>query len=125
MSQDIEMPPLRIMSKKIEASCYNQARLSMLRLGKPLRVELPNHLGLEIILDDKYWMCVDSANDDQPIMTWSDFDTSMHNTALHEGVPCELHLYHTHASLIMGSALDALDQALTEMLSASKITPSS
>lgn len=88
----------------------------MLRLGKPLRVDLPDHRGLDVILDNECWLCVDSAHDDQLIMMWCDFDTTKHNAALHEDVPCALHLYHTHASLIMGSALDALDQSLTEKL---------
>ena len=110
--------PLRIMPKNIEAVCYNHARLAMLRLGKPLHVELPDHRGLEIILDNESWLCVDSNQDDQPIMMWCEFDTSEHNSALHEDVPCLLHLYHTQAGLIMGSALDALDESLTEMLSA-------
>jgi len=117
--------PLRIMPKNIEAVCYNHARLAMLRLGKPLRVELPDHRGLEIILDKESWLCVDSNQDDQPIMMWCEFDTSEHNSALHEDVPCLLHLYHTQAGLIMGSALEALDQSLTEKLSALKNKSSS
>lgn len=59
---------------------------------------------------------MDSTNDDQPIMVWLDFDTHLHNQALHEPVPCQLRLYHSHAGLVMGSALDALDESLTEKL---------
>lgn len=117
--------PLRIMPKTIEASCYNQVRLALRRLGTPCRVELPDHRGLEIILKNDNWLCVDGAREDQPIMMWCDFDTSKHNSALYEDVPCSLHLYHTHAALIMGSALDALDQSLTEKLTASKSQSSS
>lgn len=113
---DYDISPLRIMSKDIEAVCYNHARLAMLRLGKPLRVDLPDHRGLEIILDNENWLCVDSTRDDQPIMMWCDFDTIDRNSALHEDVPCVLHLYHAHAGLIMGTALDALHQVLTEKL---------
>jgi hypothetical protein len=114
--------PLRIMPKTIEAACYNQVRLALLRLGNPLRVALPGHRGLEIILEDSHWVCVNSAFDDQPIMAWLDFDTRKHNKALHEPVPCQLHLYHMHAGLIMGSALDALEQSLIEQL-ADRPTP--
>ncbi len=108
--------PLRNLPKTIEASCYNHVRLALLRLGKPLRVELPEHRGLEVILNNDYWRCVDSTHDDQLIMVWCEFDTHKHNAALFEDVPCQLQLYHTHAGLIMGSALEALDQALTEKL---------
>jgi hypothetical protein len=109
--------PLRVMPKTIEAACYNHVRLALRRLGKPLRVDLPDHRGLEIILNDRVWLCIDSTHDDQPVMAWLDFDTRRHNAALHEPVPCQLRLYHMHAGLVMGSALDALDRSLTEKLS--------
>ena len=117
--------PLRSMPKNIEAACYNHVRLAMHRLGKPLRVELPDHRGLDVILDNDCWLCVDRMQGDQLIMMWCEFDTRKHNSALFEDVPCVLHLYHTHAGLIMGSALDALDQSLTEKLASQKIPPCS
>ena len=110
MAQDpIGRVPLRIFPKMIEASCYNHVRLALRRLGNPLRVELPDHRGLHIILNDQLWLCIDNICNDQPVMAWLDFDTRKHNTALHEPVPCQLRLYHMHAGLVMGSALDALD----------------
>ena len=109
----VNLRPLRVIPKTIEAACYNQVRLALLRLGNPLRVPLPEHRGLEIILENHYWLCVDSALEDQPIMAWLDFDTRRHNQALYEPVSCELRLYHTHAGLIMGSALDAMEQSLS------------
>jgi hypothetical protein len=114
--------PLRVMPKTIEATCYNHVRLALRRLGNPLRVDLPEHRGLEIILYDNQWVCVDSTRDDQPVMAWIDFDTRRHRDALYEPVPCKLRLYHMHAGLVMGSALDALDQFLTLKL-ASQVTP--
>ena len=117
MDLDIDnIRPLRIMPKTIEATCYNHVRLALRRLGNPLRVELPDHRGLEIILNSHHWLCVDSIKDDQPIMAWLDFDTRNLNRALHEPVSCKLRLYHMHAGLVMGSALDALDQSLAEKL---------
>ena len=110
------LTPIHVMPKIIEAACYNQIRLAQLRIANPLRIELPNHRGLEIILHDKYWLCVDSIQNDQPIMAWCNFDTHRRNTGLHEPIPCKLRFYHTHASLIMGSALDGLNQILTEKL---------
>ena len=110
--------PLRIMHKTIDAVCYNHVRLALLRLGNPFRVELPDHRNLEIILYNNYWLCVDRAHDDQPIMAWLDFDTRRHNQALHKPVPCQLRLFHIHAGLVMGSALDSLDQSLAEKLAA-------
>jgi len=108
--------PLRLMEKTIEADYYNHVRLALMRISNPLRVALPGHRGLEIILHDSYWFCIDSLNDDQPIMAWCDFDTSNHNKALHHPVTCRLCLYHMHAGLIMGSALEGLDQILVQKL---------
>ncbi len=107
---------LRVMPKVIEAAHYNQVRLALLRLGNPLRAALPDHRGLEMILDNRQWLCVDSNFEDLPIMAWADFDTREHNRAIHATVPCQLHLYHMHAGLVMGSALDALSRALAEQL---------
>lgn len=110
---------LRTMPKSIEASIYNHARLALRRLGSPLRVAVPGHRGLEIILDDYIWLCVDANADDQPVMAWLDFE-SQHRDNLHEPVSCTLELYHRFAGLVMGSTLDSLDEALTERLSASR-----
>ena len=108
--------PLRLMEKTIEAYYYNHVRLALMRIANPLRVALPGHRGLEIILHDSYWFCIDSLRDDQPVMAWCDFDTSNHNKDLNRPVTCHLCLYHIHAGLIMGSALEALDRTLVEKL---------
>lgn len=60
--------PLRIFPKKIEAACYNRGRLALLRLGDPLRVPLPLHRGLVVILNSAIWLCVDSFADNQPVV---------------------------------------------------------
>ncbi|HEY9050410.1 MAG TPA: hypothetical protein VIQ03_02630 [Gammaproteobacteria bacterium] len=109
--------PLRVISKIIESTCYNHVRLALHRIDNPLRIKLPGHRGLDIILNNRNWLCVDSIHDDQLIMAWGDFDTRNHNKALHEAVPCKLRLYHINAGLVMGSALDALDKTLAEKLS--------
>ena len=110
-----DMNPLRVMPKTIEAGCYNQVRLALLRIANPLRVELPDHRALEVILSKKHWLCVDSSQDDQRILMWSEFDTRKHNNALYEDVPCNLYLYHMHAGLVMGTALEALCDALNHI----------
>ena len=106
---------LRTMPKSIEASIYNYVRLALRRRGSPLRVAVPCHRGLEIILDDRAWLCVDANADDQPVMAWLDF-ASRHRDNLHEPVACTLELYHRCAGLVMGSALDSLGGALAETL---------
>lgn len=110
-----EYRPLRTMPKSIAASTYNHVRLALLRLGRPLRVELPRHRGLEIILDDDVWLCVDTGADDQPVLAWLEFSGRGRDN-LHEPVTCNLELYHRCAGLVMGTALDALDEAVAARL---------
>ena len=106
---------LRNMPKTIEAVVYNHVRLALRRLGSPLRVEVPGHRGLEIILDNHEWLCVDANAEDQPVMAWVDF-ASHGRDNLQAPVSCTLELYHRCAGLVMGSALDSLNDALDEML---------
>lgn len=117
---DLEGPekksPLRVLSKTIKAADFNRVRLALRRLGRPLRVPLASHRGLEIILDDQTWLCVDSFHNDLLILAWRSFETTG-RYGLHEDVRCELCFYHMHAGLIMGSAIEQLGQALTQRLS--------
>jgi hypothetical protein len=106
---------LRSLPKTIEAAVYNHVRLALRRLGSPLRVAVPGHRGLEIILDNHRWLCVDANAEDQPVMAWVDF-ASHGRDDLQAPVACTLELYHRFAGLVMGSALDSLDAALNERL---------
>lgn len=108
--------PLRTLPKVIEASCFNHVRLALNRLGKPLRLTLPGHRGLDMILDDHLWLVVDGDHGDLPVLSFSGFKTSERD-GLHQPVACELRLYHAHAGLVMGTTLEKMDQALTERLS--------
>lgn len=103
--------PLRALPKIIEATCYNRVRLALARRGRPLRVALPGHRGLEMILDDRFWLCVDSLHNDQPILGWHKFEITG-RSELHAPVRCQLCFYHVQAGLVMGSVLNALHQVL-------------
>lgn len=107
--------PWRIFPKTIDASCYNRGRLAVLRLGDPYRITLQQHRGLDVILSKEIWLCVDSNLDDQPILAWRKFQISA-RLNLHLPISCELCLYHSCAGLIMGSALDDLDQELGKFM---------
>lgn len=108
-------PPLRVMPKTIPATCYNRVRLALIRLGKPLRIDLPRHRGLEMVLADDAWRCVDSLSEDQLILAWRAFASGGRDN-LTEPVACELFLYHHCAGLVMGSALSAMEEALDARL---------
>jgi hypothetical protein len=95
-----EVPVLKTLRCRLEASQYNPLRLALLRLGSPLRVELPKLRHLDLVLIDDLWVCVDRMLSDLPIAAWSEFDrTSRH--ALDEPVPCTLRVYHVHAYAVI------------------------
>ena len=113
-----DLQPLRVMPKRVSAGCYNHVRLALLRLGKPLRVALAQHPGLEMELHDDIWWCLDSFANDQPIMAWQAF--AVHGRSdLTESVACELMLYHYCAGLVMGTVPNDLEQVLE-----TRLTPS-
>jgi len=116
MTQNVELLPLRIMPKVIEAATFNLARLVLLRVANPLRVSLTDHRCLDIILSQKQWLCVDACREDQPVLAWREFDM-LHRDALHQPINCKLYLYHMHAGLVMGTARDSLVQVLNDLLS--------
>lgn len=113
--RSIDMEPLRTLPKTIEAAYFNRARLALIRVGNPLRLTLPGLRGLEAIVSDDNWLVLDSQGSGNPVLAWCDFEAASRN-ALHKPVRCQLKLYHIHAGLIMGPALEALQSALQEIL---------
>jgi hypothetical protein len=114
MGRGFERTPLRTFPKRIEAACYNHARLALNRWGEPLRLALPRHRGLDAILVRDRWLCVE-AGDDIPMLAWCGF-CARGRSSLHTPVECRLELYHIRAGLIMGTALDALNEGLRARL---------
>lgn len=109
-----DLKPLRSLPKTVEARYYNRVRLALKRLGKPLEVELDGELRQTgMILTDHEWLCVDRARDDLPLVAWTDFAIKERD-ALHAPVRCTLHLYHSHAGLLIGRVLPCLDRILQQ-----------
>lgn len=108
------LPPLRTLPKTIEAVCYNRVRLALCRFGRPLRVEL-GRPALVVVLDDGCWLGLAAWDERFPMLAWTDFETRG-RSALHLPVMCRLHLYHIHAGLMMGPAVEALSAQLAERL---------
>lgn len=108
-----DYPALRVMQKTITASDYNRIRLGLSREKLPWRIELKKFRCLYCVLDETAWVCIDECQDDLPILAWRDFNVSQRDS-LESPVTCRLFLFHTHAGLIMGSALEALVEAIEE-----------
>jgi hypothetical protein len=115
MTEEFDLPPLRILPKNIEASTFNSVRLALKRGANPLRMSLVGHRGLDVVLHDDRWWCVDTVHGDVPILVWRDF-AAQRRAALHRPIECRLYLYHLHAGLIMGTALEHLADMLTALL---------
>lgn len=101
--------------KVIPAEDYNRVHLTLLRISNPLRIELQGMRCLEMILNNQYWLCIDSCMNDSPVMAWTNFEF-VDRSALHTPVNCELRLYHLHAGLVMGEVLEALGYTLSDKL---------
>jgi len=99
-----DIPILKSVPTYIESRHYNRIRIGIDRLGPPLRVELLNLRGLDLVADNEAWVCVDRTMNDLPILAWTDFEVSK-RTSLIEAVGCRLNFYHSHADLICGSVL--------------------
>jgi len=106
-----ELTVLRVLPTHIDASCYNDARLALLRLGSPLRLQLPGLRGIDFILAPQRWQCVDSLHGDLVVFAYSEFARA-ESTALHLPVACRLQIYHIHAGTLLRTALDGLAAAL-------------
>jgi hypothetical protein len=73
---------------------------------------------LILLLDEDLWAGMAPWDEELPLLAWSDFDTR--RSGLDQPVACRLHLYHAHAGLLMGVALDALDAGLKARLDAQR-----
>lgn len=112
-----ELTPLRVWPKTISAAHYNCVRLALKRLGCPLRHELQRP-ALILLLDEDLWAGMAPWDEELPLLAWTEFDT--HRSGLDQPVACRLHLYHAHAGLLMGMALEALNAGLKVRLDAQR-----
>ena len=110
-----DIPKLRTISTEIESNRFNQVRLGLLRLGGPIRMRLPGLRGMDVIIDNQAWVCVDRTLYDLPVLAWTDFK-NLHRSGIHEPVQCLLHYYHVHADLITETVLATIVSVLAERM---------
>jgi len=110
-----DVPVIKISPVTIAAPVYNRLRLATLRLDNPLRVALSGLKGMDFLIDDVSWICVDRTLYDLPILAWTDFQTSG-RAGLHESIDCQLHYYHIHANVIAETVLNTVDAIIQERL---------
>lgn len=112
--QPYDISPLQTLRKKLEARCYNDVRLAFRRVGNPLVLypeELPT---MELILEPRSWLCLDARNSGMPVLEWTGFRDR--GRGLHQAVPCLLHCYHPHATMLISKVLHSLRRELDYLL---------
>ncbi len=110
-----DVPVIKISPVTISAPVYNRLRLAALRLENPLRIALSSLKGMDFLIDDSSWICVDRTLYDLPILAWTNFKTSG-RAGLHEPVDCQLHYYHIHANVIAETVLNSVEVIIEERL---------
>lgn len=109
------MPELARRADAVPARLYNRWRLARLRVGLPLRFDLPGLRGLRLLVGEKSWVCFDPQLADLPILAWTDF-AAQGRSSLTEPVRCELRYYHFGASMVRAKVLALMEQMLDERI---------
>lgn len=113
-----DIQPIRTFSKFIDAADFNTVNLALLRIGEPLTFPLKRLPLIEVSLSKRRWLCAQGSGQHIQLLAWTDFECT--DRGLHEPVACNLHLYHVHAGLIMGKALQDLIAIVNAMLQQQK-----
>jgi hypothetical protein len=114
---DLDLPFIAHYRDEVPARLYNLWRLARSRLGLPLRLELPGLKGLELVLDDRSWVCRDPVLNDFPVVAWTGFEAAG-RSALDAPVACELRYYHMGGSKVRGRVLELMGEILEQRLAA-------
>lgn len=108
-----DIPKLKTEPSAIDGGRYNQICIGLLHAGGPLRIELPGLRGMDIIIDEAAWVCVDRTLYDLPVLAWTDFNKSSRES-LHAPIKCLLHYYHIHAELIKDTVLNTVIKEISK-----------
>lgn len=107
------IPALHSETSSVDAPIYNRIRLGLLRADLPLRLPLTGLRGMDMVLDQHTWVCLDRTFYDLPVLAWTDFEPTA-RTGLQDPVSCRIHYYHVHADFIVHSVLSTTVHALRE-----------
>jgi hypothetical protein len=112
-----DMPILSQRADHIDAAAFNVWRRARNRWGSPLRLDGLGLKQMELILSDRYWVCVDTFQHDCPVLAWVDIEDS-HRDSLHQPIQCKLNYYHFAASALREPVLQAMQDAMNQRLKA-------
>lgn len=80
-----------------------------------IRFPLPGLVPMEIVLEERLWVCVDPTLHDAPMLAWLRFEDAG-RSALDAPVPCTVLQYHFGASRIREPALAEIAHELETRL---------
>jgi len=123
VDMDARLADMPIMAQRpdhLEAQVFNIWRRARNRWGSPMRLDGLGLKQMEMILSDRYWVCVDAFQHDCPILAWVDIEDSGRDS-LHKPIPCKLNYYHFAASALRGRLLEAMQDTLNHRLKDERI----
>jgi hypothetical protein len=115
VSRVSDVPVYEQRDDAVEAKLYNLWRRAKLHFGMPLRLEFDEMPGVALILDEDEWACVNTRQNDLPLLAWVGFE-GRGRDALHKPVACKLNYYHYAASRYRGKVLTLMAAALEKKL---------
>lgn len=118
VDMDARLADMPIMAQRddvLEAEIFNVWRRARLRWGTRIRLENLGLRQMEVILTDRYWVCVDAIRHDCPILAWVDIQDADRDS-LHRPIPCKLNYYHFAASAVRAKVLQRVRQILEKRL---------
>jgi len=110
-----DMPVIAQRDDHLEAEVFNVWRRARNRFGAPLRFADLGLKQMEMILTDRYWVCVDAVNHDCPVLAWVEIEDDDRDS-LHLPIPCKLNYYHFAASALRAKVLDRVKELLEQRL---------
>jgi hypothetical protein len=122
MTRIHDMPALARRPDRLEAEHYNLWRRARRYLACPIRLPLEGMHGVELILEADAWVCVNTLQNDLPILAWTEFEDA-HREAIHTPVPCQLNYYHFAASKYRARVLETGMRELRERIEARRGMP--
>jgi hypothetical protein len=110
-----DMPIMAQREDHLEADVFNVWRRARARWGSPIRLEGLGLKQMEVVLTEKYWVCVDAIRHDCPILAWVEIE-DVGRDSLHRPIPCKLNYYHFAASALRARVLEKVKEMLEARL---------
>ncbi len=107
-----DMPVMVQRKSTLPAPLFNQWRLLKPTLGNRIDITLPGLKTMHFVMTPNFWVVVDAANYDAPIIAWLDFNIANREN-LHQPIQCTLNYYHFAASALRAKSLEIVSDYLS------------